>query len=105
MVPKAKGDGKVAEQKTLNKIMLKAILKTKQTMRDLSSSVRDTLLFKASSPEADNMQKQTQTYAEKVRQEGERTHTRPAIRDGHTWAWSSLSSRGRTQWEQERHRA
>ena len=38
-------------------------------MRDLSSTVWDTLLIKASSLEADNMQKQTQTYAEKVRQE------------------------------------
>ena len=49
--------------------MLKAILKTHQTMRDLSSTVWDTLLIKASSPEADNMQKQMQTYAEQVRQE------------------------------------
>ena len=74
VVPKPKGDGKV-EQKSLNKIMLKAILKTHQTMRDLSSTVWDTLLIKASSLEADNMQKQTQTYAEKVRQEG-RGHKR-----------------------------
>ena len=35
----------------------------------------DTLLIKASSPEADNMQKQTQTYAEKVRLEW-KGHTR-----------------------------
>ena len=52
VVPKPKGDGKV-EQKSL--------------------TVWDTLLIKASSPEADNMQKQTQNYI---------------------WAWSSLSSRG-----------
>ena len=69
VVPKPNGDGKV-EQKSLNKIMLKAILKAHQTMRDLSSTVWDTLLIIASSPEADSMQKQTQTCAEKVRQEG-----------------------------------
>ena len=66
---KPKGDGKV-EQKSLNKIMLKAILKTHQTMRDLSSTVWDTLLIKLPSPEADDVQKQTQTCAEKLRQEG-----------------------------------
>ena len=44
----SKGDGKVVELKSLNKIMLKAILKTHQTMRDLSSTVWDTLLIKAS---------------------------------------------------------
>ena len=49
--------------------MLKAILKTHQTMRDLSSTERDTLLIKASSPEADSVQKQTQTHVEKVREE------------------------------------
>ena len=32
---KTQGDGKVVEQKSLNKIMLKAILKTHQTMRPL----------------------------------------------------------------------
>ena len=58
-VGKVKADSKV-ELKSLNEIMLKAILKTHQTMRDLSSTVWDTLL-KASNPEADNMQKQTQT--------------------------------------------
>ena len=73
VVPKPKGDGKV-EQKSLNNIMLKAILKTHQTMRDLSSTVWDTLLIKASSTEADNMQKQTQPFADKERQE-ERGHT------------------------------
>ena len=83
MAPKPKGDGKV-EQKSLNKIMLKAILKTHQTMRDLSSTVWDTLLIKASSPEADIMQKQTQIYAEKVRQEG-RGHTR-----GPPFVWAYL---------------
>ena len=80
--PKPREDGKVVEQKSLNKILLKAILKTHQTMRDLSSTVWDTLLIKASSPVADNMQKQTQTYAEKVRQESERTYTKPTIRVG-----------------------
>ena len=58
VVPKPKGDGKV-EQKSLDKIMLKAILKTHQTMRDLSSTVWDTLLIKASSLKVDNMQKLT----------------------------------------------
>ena len=66
--------------------MLKAILKTHQTMRDLSSKVWDTLLIKASSPEADSMQKQTQTYAEKVRQE-ERGHIHGDHHlCGHIWA-------------------
>ena len=77
-------DGKVVEQKTQNKIMLKAILKTHQTMGDLSSTVWDTLLIMASSPEADNMQKQTQTYAEKVRQEW-KGHTR-----GPPFVWAYL---------------
>ena len=48
-----------------------AILKMHQRTRELTPTMWDTLLVKASSPEADNMQKQTQTYAEKVRQEGE----------------------------------
>ena len=51
-------------------------------MRDLSSTVWDTLLIKASSPEANNMQKQTQNYAEKVAARGARTHTRPTLRVG-----------------------
>ena len=54
-------------------MMLKA--NTHQTMRDLSSTVWDTLRVKASSPKAANVQKQTPTYAERVRQEG-RWHTR-----------------------------
>ena len=85
VLSKPKGDGKV-EQKSLNKIMLKAILKTHQTMRDLYSTVWDTLLIKAESSEADNMQKQTKNYAEKVRQE-ERGHTRgpPFV-----WAYQGL---------------
>ena len=91
---KTKGDGKVVGQKSLNKIMLKAILKTHQTMRDLSSTVWDTLLTKASSPETDNMQMQTQTRTHEVRHSC-----------GHTWAWSSLSSRGATPWVREQHRA
>ena len=62
--------------------MLQAILKTHQTMRDLPPTVWDTLLIKASSREADNVQKQTQNYREKVRQEGARTHTRPTLRLG-----------------------
>ena len=76
VVAKPKVDGKV-EQKSHNKIMLKAILKTHQTMRDLSLTVWVwyTLLIKPSSSEAHSMQKQTRTYAEKVRQEG-RGHTR-----------------------------
>ena len=44
VVPKIKGEGKVVERKSVNKIMLKAILKAHQTMRDLSSTVWDTLL-------------------------------------------------------------
>ena len=97
MVPKLKGEGKVAEQKSFNKIMLKAILKTHQTMRDLSSTVWDTLLIKATSPEAHNMQKQTQTFAEKVRQE-EKGHTRgpPFVWCGHTWALSIKSLQQRS---------
>ena len=50
-------------------------------MRDLSSTVWDTLLIKASSSEADNKPKWTQTCAEKVRQEG-RGHSRTTIRVG-----------------------
>ena len=74
------------DQKSLNKLMLKAILKMHQTTRELTSTLWDTLLVKASSPEADNMQKQTQTYAEKVRHEG-RGHTRapPSV-----WAYLGL---------------
>ena len=53
-------------------------------MRDLSSTVWDTLLIKASSPEADSRQKQTQTYAEKVRQEVRRHTQRPLF------VWTSL---------------
>ena len=83
VVAKPKADIKV-EQKSLKKIMLKAILKTHQTMRDLSSTVWDTLLIKASSPKADSMQKQTRTYAVKVRQE-EREHTR-----GPPFVWACL---------------
>ena len=55
---------------------------THQTMRDLSSTVWDTLLIKASSPEADSMQKQTETQAEKGAARGARTHSRPTIRLG-----------------------
>ena len=73
VVPKPKKDGKV-DQKSLSKIMLKAIFKTHQTMRDLSSTVWDIALIKKSSPEADDMQKQARIYAEKVRFEG-RGHT------------------------------
>ena len=67
-----------------------------QTTRELTSTVWDTLLVKASSPEADNVQKQTQTYAEKERQEG-RGHTR-----GPPFVWAylglvkSLHQRGTT---------
>ena len=43
-------------------------------MRDLSWTVWDIPLIKASSPEAGSMQKQTQTYVEKVRQEGRGQH-------------------------------
>ena len=95
VVAQPKAESKV-EQKSLNKIMLKAILKTHQTMRDLSSTVWDTLLMKASSLEADSMQEQTQTDAEKVRQEG-RGHTR-----GPPFVWAylglikSLQQRGNT---------
>ena len=64
--------------------MLKAILKTHQTMRDLSSTAWHTLLIKASSPKAVNMQKQTQIEAEKVRQEA-RGHTR-----GPPFVWAYL---------------
>ena len=84
VVSKPTGEGKVVEQRSLNKIMLKAILKTHQTLRDLSSTVWDTLLIKASSLEADNMQKQTQTYAEKVRQDG-KGHSR-----GPPFVWAYL---------------
>ena len=73
-----KGEG------NLKKVMLKAFLRTLQTMRDLSPTVWDTLLVKALSPEADNVQKQTQTCAEKVRQEG-RGHTR-----GPPFVWAHL---------------
>ena len=73
-------------------------------MRDLSTTVWDTLLIKASSSKRDNMQKQTLTYAEKVRQEDAGTNEgHPS--SGLTWAWSSLSSRGAAQWERERRRA
>ena len=72
------------EPKILNKIMLKAIPKAHQTTRDLSSTVWDSLLIKASSPEADSMQKQTQTREEKERQE-ERGHTR-----GRPFVWAYL---------------
>ena len=84
-VAKPKADSKI-EQKSLNNIMLKAILKTHRLMRDLSSTVWDTLLIKASSSEEDSMQKQAQTYAEKVRQEV-RGHTRgpPCV-----WAYLGL---------------
>ena len=87
---KTERDGKVVEQKSLNKIMPKAILKTHQTMRDLSSAV----WIKASSPEADNMQKQTQTYAEKVRQEA-KGHTRgPPFVCAYLGLVKSLQQRG-----------
>ena len=59
--------------------MRKAFLKTYQTVRDLSSTVFYTLLIKASSPEADSMQKRKQTYAEKVRQ-GSRGYYVGAVR-------------------------
>ena len=104
MLPKAKGDGKVVEQKTLNKIMLNTILKTHQTMRDLSSTVWDTLLIKASAQRRTtcrSRRKLTQRKSDKI---GRDTHeARHSC--GHTWAWSSLFSRGRARWEQERHRA
>ena len=64
------------EQKSLNKLMLKAILKMQQTTRELT--------------------KQTQTYAEKVRQEG-RGHTRGPL---FVWAYldllKALQQRGTT---------
>ena len=103
VVAKPKADIKV-EQKSLNKIMLKAILKTHQTVRDLSSMVWDTLLIKASNSGADSMPKQTQTYVEKVRQE-ERGHTR-----GPPFVWASLVlikslQRSTTRSARERHKA
>ena len=78
--PSPKADGKL-EQKSPNKIMLKAILETRQTMRDLSST--------GQFPD----QKQTQTYAEKVRQE-ERGHTRgtPFVCGATFWLVSPLST-------------
>ena len=54
-------------EKSLNKLILKAISKSHQTMQDLSSTVWDTLLGKESSPEAEAMRKQTRSYAEVVR--------------------------------------
>ena len=47
---------------------------------DLSSTVWDTLLLMASSPEVEAMRKQTQIDAEAVRQEGRKTHPRPTFR-------------------------
>ena len=72
VLAKPKADIKV-KQKSLNKIMLKAVLKTHQTMRDCSSKVCDIQLIKASSPEADIMQKQTQICAERYGKRGEDT--------------------------------
>ena len=84
------------DQKSLNKLMLKAILKMHQTTRELTSTVWYTLLVNASSPEADNMQKQTQTYAKKVQQE-ERGHTRgPPFVSAYLGLVKSLQQRGTT---------
>ena len=71
------------EQKSLNKILLKAILKTHQTMRDVSSTVWDTLLIMASSPEADTIQKTDADLRRKGAARGAMTHPRAS---GHTWA-------------------
>ena len=65
-------------------------------MRDLSSTVWGTLLSKASSPEADSAQKQTQTNAEQVRQEG-RGHARgPPFVRAHLGLIKSLQQRTNT---------
>ena len=68
---RAKREGEASGSTTVvakpNKVMPKAIIiKKHQTMRDQSSTVWDTLLVKASSPEAESMQTQTQTCAENV---------------------------------------
>ena len=94
VVAERRADSKV-EQKGINKIMLKATLRTRQTMRDLSSTVWDTLLVNASSPEVDTVQKQAQIHAEKERQE-RRGHSRCHHSYGLTWAWPSVFRKGET---------
>ena len=71
------------EQQSLNKIMLKAILKTHQTMRDGVGHSADW-------GEEPPGRQQTQTHAERVRQE-ERGHTRGP----------PFVNRGATQWARE----
>ena len=72
VVAKPEADSKV-EQKSLNTIILKAILNTHQTMRDPSSTVWETLLVKAPSPEAESFQKKTQTFSERYGKRDEAT--------------------------------
>ena len=82
MVPKPKGDGKV-EQKSLNKIVLKANPRhASDDARPIFDGVGHSVDQSVERLEADNMQKQTQTYAEKVPQGGTRAQTRPTLRLG-----------------------
>ena len=62
--------------------MLKAILKMHQTTRELTSTVWDTLLINASSPEADNMQKADANISGKGAERGARASPRPTLRVG-----------------------
>ena len=77
----ASGAGGATLAKPQGDQKLKAILKSHQTVRDLSSAVWDTLLTKASSPEEEAMRKQTQSCrGSSPRRTG--MHTRHAVRMG-----------------------
>ena len=66
--------------------MLKAILKTHQAMRDLSSTVCDTLLIKASATKQATCKNRRRPTERKVRQEGQgHTRERPFV-----WAYLGL---------------
>ena len=79
----------------LNKLVLKAIVKTNRTMRDLSRTVRDKLLIKGSGQSAES---DANLHGEGAAIR-ERTDSRPAVR------FSSRFSKGATQWAREQHKA
>ena len=68
-----------------------------QDASDDARPILDGVLIKASSPEADNMQKQTQNTRRKGAARGARTHTKPTLRMGISGPGQVSQAEGATQ--------
>ena len=100
VVAKPKADIKV--EQSLNKI-LKAILQTHQTMRDLSSTVSH-CGSRRRAPNQTACRNRRRTTQKRFGKRSEDTHEdRKSC--GHIWAWSSLCRRGKPRSARERHEA